>query len=237
MSSGQKGLSTIKNFFQLSIHFIEYNARDFQRLFFLSFFLLSTETPCVYVCIYVCMRICVCMCQSRILKNKSCGGSFSVSVFLNHKINTFDYGSQMEQCVSSSSWSIKLTGTRIHRHGSPTLFLFSRDRIHRTDRRLLRRRPLPILLRACVAALLASAQHLTRLPADLLLLARLRHLVQLGHRLLYSVLQLHVQFTTSRKRNGANEKIVGLVVKNESVRAYEPNNKFQIEQTAKPRYV
>lgn len=124
-----------------------------------------------------------------------------------------------------SSWSIKLTGTRIHRHGSPTLFLFSRDRIHRTDRRLLRRRPLPILLRG-VAALLASARHLARLPADLLLLARLRHFVQLGHRLLYSVLQLHVQFTTSRKRNGANEKIVGLVVR---MNRYERTNRINFK--------
>lgn len=179
--------------------------------------------------------MCLCTCQSRILKNNFCFQR-KFSVFLNHKINTFDYRSQMEP-VRLSSWS-KLTRSRIHRHGSPTLFLFSRDRIHRSDGRLLRRRPLPILLRG-VAALLASA-HLARLSTDLLLLARLRHLVQLGHRLLYSVLQLHVQFTTSRKRNGANEKIVGLVVR---MNRYERTNRIifklskqQSRDTSRMRY-
>lgn len=97
-------------------------------------------------------------------------------------------------------------------HGSSTLLLLGRDRVQGPNGRLLRRPLAALRLRSTAIIRSLGTRHPAGPAAGFLTFARLRYLVQFGHCLLYGVLQLHVQFTTSRKRNEGHENIVALVV-------------------------
>lgn len=86
-------------------------------------------------------------------------------------------------------------------HGSPALFLFGFGMVH--SGRGSFRRPLSLRLAGAVDALRAGCRQRCHLGwfFDIFLVTSgsLCYLVQLRHRLLYRIFQLHIQFTTSRK--------------------------------------